>query len=106
MAVWIKALILLVVTCGHVMAQDHPIVGQHEWISKQRNSSGQGCCHASDTFRLTHEQAAGLKVGSTITVWRDGHKYTFTVDSIFPTQDPDGHPWITRYGCLFVDPGV
>ena len=106
MASWIKAALLACVISTPAWGQEHPIVNQHAWISKHNNSRGQGCCHASDTFPLKHEQAAGLKIGSKVTVSRDGRKYTFTVDSIFPTQDPNGVPWITRYGCLFTVTGI
>lgn len=89
------------------MAADHPLVKEHAWISKYANAKGQNCCGPMDTFRLTHEEANALDVGSEVTV-RDQHgfSYTIIVNRVYNTEDPKGDPWVTRYGCLFRAQGV
>lgn len=109
MALRIKAALAGIVICGAGLAYaepDHPLVDEHEWISKYSNPEGTNCCGEHDTFALTHEEANALAVGDTVTIPTAWGDRTFTVKVIHPTEDPKGLPWITSYGCLFVAQGT
>ena len=74
------------------------LADEHEWISKYRNTDGINCCGPKDTFLLDHGKAASLTIGSPVVVQTpSGYSRTIFVDSIHPSEDPQGRDWITSF---------
>lgn len=74
---------------------------QWAWIDQFYNSRGVNCCDERDAARLSRAVAQSAHVGSVITAPFPDGPLPVTVNRIHPTQDPDGAPWITKWGCLF-----
>ena len=102
-AILAAILILLVLLLRPMDAAGH---GEYAWIMDHQSSYGASCCGPKDAVVVTHEVAGSLEVGSRVTVEFHGLTVEVLVNAIYPTEDPEGRAWITRYGCLFKMFGV
>lgn len=75
--------------------------GEWAWIQKYNNANGTNCCSATDAVPITHEIANSAAVGTVVLVPFPNGPIPVEVNRIYPTEDPKGRPWITKYGCLF-----
>ena len=82
--------------------------GKQLWMEPYRNSAGTKCCGPEDAAFVPHWVAGPAEVGSTISAnFGDGRgEVRVAVSAIYPTEDPHGKAWITRYGCLFKSFGI
>lgn len=76
-----------------------PALAHHpyEWVMKYENAKGQSCCHSTDATPISHAAANSASIGSVIL----SPFGPVVVNKIYQTQDHEGRPWITTYGCLF-----
>ena len=75
--------------------------GEWAWIQKYNNNVGYNCCTKLDATVVPHEVANSAQVGSVIMADFPVGPTPVTVNKIYPTEDPRGRAWITKYGCLF-----
>lgn len=102
-ALFVAILIFLILLLRPMDAAGH---GEYAWIMDHKSSYGASCCGPKDAVSIPHEVAAPLEVGSRVTVEFHGLTVDVVVNTIYPTEDPEGRAWITRYGCLFKIFGV
>jgi len=80
--------------------------GEYAFIVKYETRFGQSCCGPVDAVVIPHEVAAPLEVGNKIVIEINDMSVEVVVNIIYPSEDPEGRSWITRYGCLFKMFGV
>ena len=97
------SIILILVTLRPVVVDAH---GEYAWIMGYQTGFGQSCCGYTDAVVIPHEVAGPARIGSKIVAYFHGVPVQVVVNAIYPTEDPEGRSWITRYGCLFKMFGV
>lgn len=74
----------------------------HAWMRKFETPGGVNCCDATDVVPIGHAEANAAHVGTIITADFPGDPATpVTVQAIHQTEDPDGRPMLSKWGCLF-----
>lgn len=96
-AVLTLAIVALVALALPVLAH-----GTHDWMRKYETPSGVNCCDETDVVPIGHAEANAAHVGTVITADFPGYPATaVTVQAIYQTEDHDGRPMLSRWGCLW-----
>lgn len=69
-------------------------------------SEKNNCCDKDDASPIPDWKANRLKKGSVIFYPFKTGTYRVEIIQIYPTLDPEGRSWITKWGCLFRKPMI
>jgi hypothetical protein len=78
----------------------------YRWVEKYDNGHGTNCCGEHDIVFISREDASAADVGSVLTaVFPDVGEVTVRVLIVHPTEDRQGRPMLSKWGCLFKPTG-